>query len=142
MSSWINEQPFLLEISINHFINKSVFFHWLKWSSEISFLLIFSMTSLLTLPSSFFTRLINRHNEFCWKSSLWSLRVIKAGVLAIHSMRSSRLMSSAIFFASNFIDVSSLGAVLFCCMFWWSCHKESFYAGVGVFHQTSQGYLF
>ena len=67
------------------------------------------MISLLTLPSSFFARLINRHNGFCRKSGLWSLSVIKSSVLAIHSMRSSRLMSSAMFFASKFIDVLNLG---------------------------------
>ena len=42
------------------------------------------MISLLALPSSFFTGLINRHDEFCRKSGLWSLSVIKAGALAIY----------------------------------------------------------
>ena len=131
MSSWINEQSFLLETSINHFKTESVFFHWLKWSSEISFPLIFSMISLLTLPSSFFTGLINWHNEFCQKSGLWSLSVIKAGVLAIHSMWSSRLMSSAMFFASKFIDVSNSGvAFLYVFVMSW----RSFYVVVRAFH--------
>ena len=65
------------------------------------------MISLLTLPSSFFAD--NRHDGFCRMSDLWSLSVIKAGVLALHSMRLSRLTSSAFFFASKFIDVSNLG---------------------------------
>ena len=58
MSNWINEQSFLLKISINHFETESVF---LKWSSGISFSLIFSMINLPTLLSSFFAGLINRH---------------------------------------------------------------------------------
>ena len=64
------------------------------------------MISLLTLPSSFFA--YNRHDGFCRISDLWSLSVIKAGVLAIHSMRLSR---ARLFFfsASKFIDVSNLG---------------------------------
>ena len=104
--------------SITFFATKTqrrriVFFHLLKWSSEISFLLIFSLISLLTLPSSFFAGLINRHDGLCQKSGLWSLIVIKAGVLAIHSKRSSRLMSSAMFFASKFIDVYNLGGTFF-----------------------------
>ena len=47
MSSLINELSLLLEISKNHFKVESVFSHWLKWSSEISFLMIFLMISLL-----------------------------------------------------------------------------------------------
>ena len=109
MSSWINEESLLLEISINHFKTETVFFNWFKWSSEISFSLILSMISLLTLPSSFFTRLIDQHDRFYRKSGLWFLSVLKAVGLAIHSTRSSRLMRSAMFFASKFIDVSNLG---------------------------------
>ena len=71
------------------------------------------MISLVTLPSSFFAGLINRQDGFCRKFGLWSLSVIKAGVLAIHSMWSSRLMRSTIFFASKFIHDSNLrGAFL------------------------------
>ena len=115
ISSWINEKSFLLGISINHFKTDLVFFHWLKWSSEISFLLILSMISLPTLISSFFAGLIKRHDGFCRKSSLWSLSVTKAGVLAIHSMRASRKIGLAILFASKFIDVSWFDWCFFVC---------------------------
>ena len=138
MSSWINEQSFLLEMRINHFKIESLFFHWLKWSSEISFPLIFSMISLLTLPSSFFAGLIDWHNGFCRKSGLWSLSVIKGGVLAVHSMQSSRLMSSAMFFASKFIDVFNLSGVfsyVFATLSW----RCFCYVGVRAFHRY---YLF
>ena len=40
---------------------------------------------------------------------------LKAGVLAIHSMQSSRFMSSPMFIASKFIDVSNLGLDFFVC---------------------------
>ena len=67
------------------------------------------MISLLILPSSFFAGLINRHDKFCRKSGLWSISVIIAGVLPIHSMRSSSLISSAMFFALKFSDIYNLG---------------------------------
>ena len=67
------------------------------------------MISFLTSPSLFIAGLINWHDGFCRKSGLLSFSLIKAGVLAIHSMQSSRLMSSAMFFGSKFIDVSNLG---------------------------------
>ena len=66
------------------------------------------MISLLILPSSFFAGLINRHDKFCRKSGLWSISVI-IGVLPIHSMRSSSLISSAMFFALKFSDIYNLG---------------------------------
>ena len=72
------------------------------------------MINLLTLTSSFFAGLTNRPDGFCRKPGLWSLSVIKAGALPIHSMQSSRLMSSAMFFDSKFFDVSNLsGAFLY-----------------------------
>ena len=67
------------------------------------------MISLLTLPNLLFAGLINQHNGLCQKSGLLFLSVIKAGVLAIHSIRLTKLMSWAMFFASEFIDVSNLG---------------------------------
>ena len=63
------------------------------------------MITLLTLPSSFFAGLINRYDGFYRTFGLRSLNVIKTSVLAIHSMWSSSLMGSTIFFASKFIDV-------------------------------------
>ena len=77
MSSQINEQLLLLKISINHFKTESVFFHWLKWSFDISFSLILPIITLLTLPSSFFTGFINRQDDgFCRKPGLCSFSVI------------------------------------------------------------------
>ena len=96
------------------------------------------MISLLTLPSSFFAGLINRQDGFCQKPGLWSLSAIKARVLAIHSMRSSRLMSSVIFFTSKSVDVSSLGST-FLYIFVTRCHEEDFYVIVRAFHRY---YLF
>ena len=95
------------------------------------------MISLLTLPSLFFAGLINQHDGFCQKSGLWSLSVIKAGILAIHSMWSSRLMSSAMFFASKFIDVSNLGGAFLYVFV--TCLEDVFYVVVWAFHRY---YLF
>ena len=95
------------------------------------------MISLLTLPSLFFPGLINRPNAFCRKSSLWSLCVIKPGVLAIQSMRSPRLMSSTMLLASKFIDIFNLGSALlyvFVTLSW-----RSFYVVVQPFQRY---YLF
>ena len=66
------------------------------------------MIRLLTSPSLLFAGLINTHDGFCRKSGLWSLGLIKAGVLFIHMIRSSRLQSSAMLFASKLIDISIL----------------------------------
>ena len=82
---------------------------WVEMKFWNQFLLIFLMISLVTLPSSFLAGLINRHGGFFRKSGLWSLSLTKTGVLTIQSMHSSRLMSSALVFASKFIDVSNLG---------------------------------
>ena len=48
-------------------------------------------------------------------------------------MRSSRLMSSRLFFASKFIDVSNL-VVLFC-MFWWRYDEEACHVVVRAFRR-------
>ena len=100
----LNKFSFLLEISVNHFKHESILFNWLTYNSQISVLWI----SLITFPSSFFVRLINHQDGFCPKYGLWYLIVIKAAVHAIHSMRSSRLMSLTMVFASKFIYVSNL----------------------------------
>ena len=64
-SSCINEQSFLFEISRNDFKTESIFLLWLKWNSGISFLLIFLIINLPTLPSSPFAGLLSRHDGFC-----------------------------------------------------------------------------
>ena len=55
---------FIRNINKSYFKTESAFLHWLKWSSEISFLLIFSMISLIALVSSFFAGLVNRKDGF------------------------------------------------------------------------------
>ena len=123
----------LFKILINHSKTELTLLDWLKWSSQISFLLIFLIISLVTLPSSFFTELINRHDGFYRKCALWCFSVKKAGVCARHLMLSCRLMSLSILFASKFIDVSNLVALVY--MFLWRCHEEVLFLPVQAFYR-------
>ena len=64
---------------------------------------------LLIRPSSVFVGLIKRHDGFDRKFSLWSFKVMYAGVWASLSILSLNFKFVPIHFASKFIDVSTFG---------------------------------
>ena len=88
---------------LNHSIVLAELFHWLTCNNLTKCWLMFSKIDLLTLPSSLLEGFIRRQCKLDWKLSLWSFKVIKAGVLARHSILSLSWIFYAMFFASILI---------------------------------------
>ena len=91
MSNDKNVRLGIFLIELNQLITEFEFFHWLTLTLSLRQLLMSSKMTLLTLPSSLFVSfdgLIRRHLGLDSKLSLWSFKVMNAGVFAIMLIRS------------------------------------------------------
>ena len=102
----MNVQFFFSSIFLNHSKVLAEFFHWLTHNSLIKCWFIFSEIDLLILPSSLLEGFIKRQGKLDWKLSLWSFKVVKAGVLVRDSILSPSWVFFAMFFASILIAFS------------------------------------
>ena len=96
-------QFFLSSMFQNHSITLAEFFHWLTCNNLTKCWFILFKIDLLTLPSSLLERFIRREYKLDWKLSLWSFKVIKAGVLARHSILSLSWIFFRCFSSLNYI---------------------------------------
>ena len=102
----MNVQFFFSSIFLNHSKALVEFFHWLTHNSLIKCWFIFFKIDLLILPSSLLEGFIKRQGKLDWKLSLWSFKVVKAGVLVRDSILSPSWVFFAMFFASILIAFS------------------------------------